>query len=913
MEITDNTDIRTMHSKWQKEWEAAGVYRADAARGKKKKFITAAFPYPNSPQHIGHGRTYTVADAYARYWRMKGYNVLFPMAFHVTGTPIISMAKKLREKDEELLAIFDKIYGISREKAATLTDPTALVMYFSNEIEQGMKEIGYGIDWRRKFYTFDQHFNRFIEWQFHKLKELGYLKTGEHPVPWCPSDNNAVSAHDTKGDIDPEIEDVTAVKFAYEDGSIIASTYRPETLFGVTNLWVNPDADYVKAEYGKEVLYLAQEAAASLALQFRLEIIGKFKGKEMVGKAALSPLGKKIPILPASFVKPGEGTGAVMSVPAHAPYDYLALRDLGKVQEVGLVKIIEIKGYDIPAKDVVEKMGVKSQGDPLAEEATKEVYKKEVHEGRMKTGNPEYDGLPVSKAREKIKEALGKEGKAMDMRIIANSPVFCRCGARIVVNMVKNQWFIDYGDQEWKKLAKECLAGMGTLPERTREDYLYTIDWLREKACVRAQGLGTPFPFDKKQIIESLSDSTIYMAFYTVAHKLRDIPAGKLDEKFFDYVFLGKGDGSAEAKELRESFLYWYPVDSRHSGADLVRNHLTFFIFNHAAIFPRELWPRQIVANGFVLMDGKKMSKSLGNILPLRKAIAEYGADVVRISIIGGADLSVDTDFSRQVAQGVESRLRAMLELVPHAAKPAKEKIDFWLLSRLNRRISGMDAHFEKLDYRELVKDLVYDTSTDLAWYQKRAKEPRLKEFFAKWTLAIAPLAPHLAEEIWHATEGEGFAVNAQMVSSDDKLVNAAAEAHEELLAKVIEDIEKISQITGMKPKKAGVFIADAWKRDAYAIAREERNFEKAMKRCMENPGLRPKGAELVKFLKQIGKNIFALPGIMGAGDEMAALLDAKEFMEKQLGIAVEVAHESGSSHPKAKNAMPGKPAIVLE
>ncbi len=687
-----------------------------------------------------------------------------------------------------------------------------------------------------------------------------------------------------------------------------------ETIFGVTNLWVNPEATYIKAQHGNEILYLAEEAAKDLGMQLSLKPVGRLKGSELAGKAAETPLGGVIPILPASFVDPGVGTGAVMSVPAHAPYDYLALRDLGRVEDVGLIKIIDIKGYGIPAKDVVERMGVRDQNDPKAEEATAEVYKKEVHEGKMSVpSRPEYNGMPVSKAREKVIAELSAKGKAMPMQVIANGPVSCRCGARIVVNMVKNQWFIDYGDPQWKSLAKECLSGMSALPERTREDYLYTIDWLREKACVRAQGLGTPFPFDKAQIIESLSDSTIYMAFYAIAHRLRELPQEKLDEKFFDFVFLGKGEGSAEAKELRKSFLYWYPVDSRHSGADLVRNHLTFFIFNHCAIFPKEHWPKQIVANGFVLMDGKKMSKSLGNILPLRRAIAEYGADVIRISIVGGADLSVDTDFSKPVAQGVESRLNSILGLLPYSRNSAKDKIDFWLLSRLHRRISEMDAKYEKLQFRELVKDLLYDTSADLAWYLKRAKEPRLKEFFHSWSLALAPFAPHTAEEIWHRTGGSGLAVNAPLPTAEPKLISDMLEMRESMVAGVMEDVEKISKLTGMKPKKASVFIADSWKREAYAIAREERNFEKAMKRCMETPSLKPKAAELARFIKQIGKNIFALPQTMPEQDEHDALSEAKSFMESQLGISMEIFPEAGSAHPKARNAMPGKPAIVLE
>ncbi|MCP4648410.1 MAG: class I tRNA ligase family protein, partial [bacterium] len=172
-------DLRNIEEKWQKKWSDARVYEPQDSGG-EKRFYTAAFPYPNSPQHIGHGRTYTILDIHARFARLNGANTLLPMAFHVTGTPILAMAKKVREKDPELLEIFRNIYGIPESKFSELGDPEKLVMYFSREIEEGMKEMGYSIDWRRKFYTFDAHFNKFIQWQIKKLNELGYITKGSH-------------------------------------------------------------------------------------------------------------------------------------------------------------------------------------------------------------------------------------------------------------------------------------------------------------------------------------------------------------------------------------------------------------------------------------------------------------------------------------------------------------------------------------------------------------------------------------------------------------------------------------------------------------------------------------------------------------------------------------------------------------
>jgi leucyl-tRNA synthetase len=110
--------------------------------------------------------------------------------------------------------------------------------------------------------------------------------------------------------------------------------------------------------------------------------------------------------------------------------------------------------------------------------------------------------------------------------------------------------------------------------------------------------------------------------------------------------------------QIRKEFSYFYPVDSRHSGRDLVPNHLSFFIFNHVAIFDRDNWPKQIVVNGSVLMEGKKMSKSLGNIIPLREAVKKYSADAIRLSMLISAELLQDADFSFDTVKGIQSKLQ---------------------------------------------------------------------------------------------------------------------------------------------------------------------------------------------------------------------------------------------------------------
>jgi leucyl-tRNA synthetase len=905
-------DSSAVEKKWSSRWAEEKTFEADPDPKKEKRYLTAAFPYPNSPQHIGHARTYTTADIYARYLRLKGYNVLFPMAFHVTGTPILAMAKRVAAKDKGVLDVFVDIYGIPRETAESLNEPRALVKYYSDEIEQGMKEMGYSIDWRRKFYSYDEKFNKFIQWQFRKLKEQEYLIKGEYPIAWCPEDGNALSAHDTRGDVDPELEDVTVIKFAVGKEYLVVTTFRPETVYGVTNIWVNPDAEYVRVKHKGETIIMAKKAAEVLKPQTGHEAVGDVSVEEILKMSPKNPVdGKDVPIYKASFVNPETGTGIVMSVPAHAPLDYLALRDLGK-GDIEMPQVIELKGYSAnPARDAVEKLKVKDQDDPMAEKATKEIYTKEAHEGRMVISK--YKGMPVSQAKVKVAEDLMAEDQAFHIVTIANGPVYCRCGGHAVVNIIKDQWFIDYGIPEWKDKAKECLDSMSIIPDNTRSEFLYTIDWLKTRPCTRAAGLGTRFPFDEEKMIEALSDSTLYMAFYTIAHLLDDIDASRMDDSFFDYVFLGKGEGDETLKKLRESFLYWYPCDSRHSAGDLVRNHLTLYIFNHVALLDKELWPRQIVTNGFVLMDGSKMSKSMGNILPLRKAVKEYGADIIRFAVISGADLSSDTDFNQSVADGVRSRLiyiSKLMEKAKGAGPQPHGRIERWLLSRLNRKIERAEELYGKLAIRHLGLEIFYDVASDLQWYSKRSEQPNLHDFFKTWTVLIAPFMPHYAEEFWEMLGGKGMVSFAGFPKADHSKVDDAVEQGEEIIKKVHGDIEKISELIGKKPKNVTIYVAAGWKRKLYGIAKEQKAFDRIMKAAAAE-GLPMKEAQNV--IKQIIKNVHAIPEVLPADEELATIKDAEKFLASEYGCEVKALPEEEGKHPKAKAALPGKPAIVLE
>ncbi|MDH3737499.1 MAG: leucine--tRNA ligase, partial [Nitrosopumilus sp.] len=462
-----------IESKWREKWNENKDFETNPNE-KPKKFITVAYPYPNSPQHIGHGRTYTLADVHARFYRMQGYNVLFPMGFHYTGTPILGMAKRVESGDKEILDGLRNIYHVPEEDIKTFVEPIKIADYFHEEIKAGMIEMGYSIDWRREFTTIVPAYQKFIEWQINNLREKNLIIQGSHPVGWCPRDQNPVSQHDTLGDVEPDFTEYILIKFKFDDYIIPTATLRPETIFGVTNLWVNPKTIYKKITVNGEKWIVSNECAHKLEFLDK-EIIydGEIAGSDLVGNKVVIPYrNESIFMLEASFVESGTGTGLVMSVPAHAPFDYQALVDFKKDQPLGSefqiikpISIISTEGYgEYSAKEACEKFEIKNQDDPKLEEATTEIYGKEFYGGVLKENCEQFAGKKVSEAKDIIKEWLAEKKYSEILLELTNTPVRCRCGTECVVKVLSNQWFLNYGDKDWKAKATKCFDSMSILP-----------------------------------------------------------------------------------------------------------------------------------------------------------------------------------------------------------------------------------------------------------------------------------------------------------------------------------------------------------------------------------------------------------------------------------------------------------------
>ena len=950
-----------VEDRWQREWDSAGIFQAERD-SREKFFITIPYPYLNGNLHVGHTRTFTIGDVIARFKRMQGYNVLYPMGFHVTGTPIVGLAELIAKKDPQTIDVYHRFHDIPMDLLLTLNNPLKIVEYFSREAEQDMRSIGYSIDWRRRFTTTDDAYKKFITWQFNLLHELGFVSKGSHPVRWCPNDDNPVEDHDILRGEDATIVDFTLIKFGLHGSSLVlpCATLRPETVFGVTNLWVNPDVTHVQIEVvhsdeRREEWVVSRDAYEKLRFtDKRVKIVREVSGRELIGKRAVNPINDtSVLILPASFVSPENGSGIVMSVPAHAPYDYLALKDLydsdlseyGIFEDISKIKftsLIQVPGFgNFPAVEVTEELGVTDQSDPRAEEATKIVYRREFHSGELTETTGKYAGIKVSRIKDVLMEEMIEIGIADLFYEFSEQPVICRCGTRCVVKMVKDQWFLNYSNPKWKEAVYTCLSGMNLLPPEIRTEFENKIDWLKDKACARRRGLGTRLPWDQEWIIESLADSTIYMSYYILSKFITTgIKPEQLTESFFDYVFLEIGSVEAVAREteipvemleeIRADHKYWYPVDIRSSGKDLIPNHLLFFLFHHTAIFPEEDWPRGIAINGFVSLEGKKMSKSKGPLLTMKRAIKEYGADVTRLYILSTAEYTQDADWRSGEIEAVKKHLERFYRIANNIISTQEtigeiENIDRWLLSRFQHRVREANDALEKLQTRRALQNALYMILNDLRWYERRGGKKALPKLLHTWIQLLTPFIPHICEEI-HSKIAEGFITETPYPTPNPSQIDQDAEKREEYIQKILEDIEEILNVTKITPQKIILYTTPRWKKSVYQTAlrlklQEKLDMKTVMNEIMKDTEVKKRGKEAPKYTQKIIaeiKNMTNETADLQASNpitEEEILKGTRKFFEKELNSKIEIQDADKTTHDpqhKSKHAEPMRPAIYV-
>ncbi|KAL9997480.1 putative leucine--tRNA ligase [Helianthus debilis subsp. tardiflorus] len=584
--------------------------------------------------------------------------------------------------------------------------------------------------------------------------------------------------------------------------------------------------------------------------------------------------------LPMLSVLTDKGTGIVTSVPSDSPDDFMALQDLKakapfrakfgvKDEWVLPFEVIPIISHpefgDKSAEKICTDMKIKSQNEREKLDAAKKViYKGGFYEGTMIAG--EYAGMRVQDAKNLIRSKLLELNQA----VVYSEPekkVMSRSGDECVVALT-DQWYLTYGESSWRQTAEECLANMNLYSDETRHGFEHTLSWLNQWACSRSFGLGTRIPWDEEFLVESLSDSTIYMAYYTVCHLLQKgdlfgvdtstVKPEQLTDDVWDYLFLSGPEpqssdiSSTLLKKMRQEFQYWYPVDLRVSGKDLIQNHLTFCIYNHTAIFPKEHWPRGFRCNGHIMLNSEKMSKSTGNFRTLKQAIEEFSADATRFSLADAGDGMDDANFVFETANAAILRLtkeRAWMEEVLAAEStlrvgPPSIYADRVFANEMNFAIKMTQKNYSDYMFREALKSGFYDLQAARDEYRFSCgstgmNRDLLWRFMDIQTRLIAPICPHYSEYVWKKLlKKQGFVIKAGWPEAENP--DLTLQMANRYLQESITNFRKLllKQASGGSKKgsnnKAGnlskptiglIFVNeqyDGWKRECLNILRDK-------------------------------------------------------------------------------------------
>jgi leucyl-tRNA synthetase len=903
--------LNDIEVKVQKKWADAKIYEVDANEKQEKYFVTFPYPYMNGKLHLGHAFSVTKAEFMARYQRMLGKNVLFPFGFHCTGMPIKACADRIQREMEEFgtpphfppkkpktsdeeeeqkrqWEIMQQM-GIGEDQIPKFADAYYWLKYFPPIAEKDLQRFGLAVDFRRSFITTDMnpYYDSFIRWQFTHLKEKKKVVFGTRPSIYSPLDDQICADHDrAKGEgVKPKEYTIIKLKLvepfpeplkscAGKNVYLAAATLRPETMYGQTNCWLKPDGEYGAFEVNDTDIFVCTERAAlNMAYQNlskvrgKVSCVAKFTGQDLMGCAVEAPNAPyaKVHVLPMLTIDMKKTTGVVTSVPSDSPDDYAALTDLKakpKLREkfnikdehvlpFEVVPIIKIPNRsDAIAPELYQSLKIQSQNDTAKLTEAKDIaYLEGFTHGVMNERCGAFSGMPVKDAKEKIKQDLIDRGLATKYSE-PESLVVSRSGDVCVVALT-DQWFLAYGEDEWKQQVENWINDNNplfkTYHPAVRKELKETVDWLREWGCSRSYGLGTKMPWDERYLIESLSDSTIYMAYYTIAHMLHldlegskvnpeyNIKPEQLTQKVWDYILMGTPypadapnvPSEATLAKLRKEFEYWYPVNLRVSGKDLIKNHLTMFLYNHCAMWPDQpakRWPGAIFANGYIMVDSEKMSKSKGNFLTVEQVCNEYSADATRIALADAGDSTDDANFSIFTANSSILRLYVHIEFIKEVVamrdsgklrKGDKSSFqDRVFENKINKALIECKEFYDKMLYREVLKTAWFDFESARDTYRTEVEGGMHEELIFKWieamTLMLAPITPHISEYIWtELLQKSGSVVTAKYPDVSTLTVDKLLLQSDEYLHNTLHMIRTRIAKEKQKPTFAYIYVAD--------------------------------------------------------------------------------------------------------
>ena len=726
-----------------------------------------------------------------------------------------------------------KEVGVADEDLHKFAEPEFWLEYFPPYAKADLEKLGINADFRRSFITTEKqkYYDKFVQWHMLKLKQHDFVAFGKRNAIFSMSEDQPCADHDRSCGEGLGPQEYTLIKLKLLDGDkvpesikkllsenkniyLVAATLRPETMYGQTNCYILPKGEYGFYEMANGEIYVTSEhAILNMAYQEKTKIpkkaepLLKIKGEELIGVKISAPLSvhKEVYLFPMETISMSKGTGIVTSVPSDSPDDYINLLNFkndeklrnkwGITEEMIFepVHIINLEGFSgLAAKDVVEKLKIKSPKEKeKLQKAKEEVYTQGFYKGIIDIGP--YKGQPIKDVKDKVKADLIQSGEA-DTYFEPEGLVKNRIGEECVVALV-DQWYLKYGEEQYKEFVLNHVRSDKFNPysSSTLKGFEQVIGWLSSWGLSRTFGLGSHIPWDKQFLIESLSDSTIYMAYYTIANYLHEDIYGlhpkngilpeMLTEEVFDYIFLGKELDFSKTqipekvlKEIRNSFTYWYPMDLRCSGKDLIGNHLTMSLYNHAVVWDKnpDYMTRGYFCNGYILVDGEKMAKSKGNFLTINDLIDNYGCDASRITLADCGDTLDDANFLREISNLSVNRLYSFENFIKILVNEVWNKIpDFKITdpdgeikldnlfdkifdNNINYLIKQATQAYEEMKYKNVLKYAFYEMINAKDQYilfnaddYTKLNPVLMVRFLKTFFIINNPIIPHFTEYMY--------------------------------------------------------------------------------------------------------------------------------------------------------------------
>ncbi|MCZ2127731.1 MAG: leucine--tRNA ligase [Anaerolineales bacterium] len=739
-----------IEKKWQVKWEADQLYRAVIDESRPKHYALTMLPYPSGDLHIGHWYAMTPSDARARFKRMQGYNVMFPMGFDAFGLPA------------EGAAIKNNIH------------PKKWTYANIARMEEQMRSMGAMFDWKREIISSDPEYYRWTQWFFIQLYKRGLAYRKKATVDWCPKDNTTLAREQVKGEdrvcdrcgtpvIKKELEqwffkatdyanellhfdgidwpeyietsqtnwigrsEGASVIFKTEAGDPIEIfTTRPDTLWGATFMVLSPEHPLAEKIASAEQAQAVRAYKAEAAKQTDIQREAKDKEKTGVfsGGYAINPVnGERIPIWIADYVLMSYGTGAIMAVPAHDERDFEFARKYG-------LKIIP----------VIQPEGVELNGDTMTE-----AYP---HEGAM-INSSQFNGTPATNDKGMANPAIKAVIEYLEKKGIGKRDVNYRYrdwlisrqrfwGAPIPMVYCETHGWNPVPDDQLPVLLPDDIDEW----KPTGESPLKFHPTWKNAIC----------PIGGEPAIRETDTMDTFMC-----------------SSWYHLRYLSPHDDKAPFDDAE--YNYWMPVDTYTGGSEHATMHLLYFRFFHKALRDMGITEgnepvMQLRNQGMVLAeDNSKMSKSKGNVVAPDILVDQYGADTVRAYLMFFARWQQGAAWNSHGIEGTARWLRRVWTLFtdPIAAPTASDETRKVLRRKVHQTLKRVTHDFENFEFNTIISSLM-----ELLNEMYKAREagaagtPEWDEAREIYVKMLAPVAPHIAEELWTEHFGKPYSVHQQ-------------------------------------------------------------------------------------------------------------------------------------------------------